>query len=174
MDSNNIEDDMSSKIADLNNMQRLSDNIQKELDNGKTQDFLDQDGLDSLQNMQLKQLKELQRIQELQLNNEDEDTESESESENIKKKVKKSKKNNKGKGKNESKGFDSNGMIKLLQDPIMVLALYVIVSHPSILSVIGNYIPNLVEGEDGLSLTNLILRGIILVSIYFGLKMFVF
>ena len=92
MDSNNIEDDMSSKIADLNNMQRLSDNIQKELDNGKTQDFLDQDGLDSLQNMQLKQLKELQRIQELQLNNEDDDTESESESENIKKKVKKSKK----------------------------------------------------------------------------------
>ena len=65
-------------------------------------------------------------------------------------------------------------MIKLLQDPIMVLALYVIVSHPSILSVIGNYIPNLVEGDDGLSLTNLILRGIILVSIYFGLKMFVF
>jgi hypothetical protein len=173
MDSNNIEDDMSSKIADLNKMQLLSDNIQKELDNGKQQDFMDQDGLESLQSLQLKQLKEIQKMQELQLKNNEENTESESESEQIIKKVKKSKGKKK---KNTSKnGFDSDGMIKLLQDPLMVLALYVLVSHPTILNIAGTYIPNLVQSEgNDLSITNLILRGIMLVSIYFGLKMFVF
>ena len=64
-------------------------------------------------------------------------------------------------------------MIKLLQDPMIVLALYILISHPTILGMIGHYVPNLVEGEEGLSLTNLFIRGVILVSIYFGLKMFV-
>ena len=52
----NIEDEMSSKIADLNNMQKLSNNIQQEIDDGKAGDYLQQNNLDVLQQMQIKQL----------------------------------------------------------------------------------------------------------------------
>ena len=94
---NNMQDEMSSNIADLSNMKELSNNIQKELDEGKASNYLNQDGLDALQQMQLKQLQELQKMQELQISNkeevneEDSDSESESESKS-KRKVKKIKK----------------------------------------------------------------------------------
>ena len=161
----NNENRMSSNINELSNMEKLSYNIQQELDDGKSSNYLDQGGLDGLQQMQLKQLQELQKLQELRLNNNDdeEDDEEEEESE-IKPKTKKNKKK-------VSKG--SNSLIKLLQDPFIILALYIFLSHPTVLGMIGKYIPNLVEGEEGLSLTNLLVRGIILISIYFGLKMFV-
>lgn len=164
---NNMQDEMSSNIADLSNMKELSNNIQKELDEGKASNYLNQDGLDALQQMQLKQLQELQKMQELQISNkeevneEDSDSESESESKS-KRKVKKNKKSS-----------SSNSIINLLQDPVVILALYIVLSHPTVLGMIGKYVPNLVEGEDGVSLTNLLIRGIIMVTIYFGLKMFV-
>ena len=162
---NNMQDEMSSNIADLSNMKELSNNIQKELDEGKASNYLNQDGLDALQQMQLKQLQELQKMQELQISNKEEvneeDSDSESESES-KRKVKKNKKSS-----------SSNSIINLLQDPVVILALYIVLSHPTVLGMIGKYIPNLVEGEDGVSLTNLLIRGIIMVTIYFGLKMFV-
>jgi len=160
-----MQDEMSSNIADLSNMKELSNNIQKELDEGKASNYLNQDGLDALQQMQLKQLQELQKMQELQISNKEEvneeDSDSESESES-KRKVKKNKKSS-----------SSNSIINLLQDPVVILALYIVLSHPTVLGMIGKYIPNLVEGEDGVSLTNLLIRGIIMVTIYFGLKMFV-
>jgi len=162
----NNENRMSSNINELTNMEKLSNNIQQELDDGKANNYLDQGGLDGLQQMQLKQLQELQKLQELRLNTQnDDDDEEESESEiKPKQKTKKNKKN-------ESNA--SNGLVKLLQDPFIILALYIFMSHPTVLSMIGKYVPNLIEGEEGLSLTNLLVRGIILISIYFGLKMFV-
>jgi hypothetical protein len=158
----NIDNEMSSNINELSNMQKLSNNIQKELDNGKASNYLDQQGLDTLQQMQLKQLQDLQKMQELQLRKKKDEDEDEVDSESDKPQKKKKRKKD-----------ESEGMIKLLQDPMIVLALYILISHPTILGMIGHYVPNLVEGEEGLSLTNLFIRGVILVSIYFGLKMFV-
>ena len=158
-----MDNDMSSNINELSNMQKLSNNIQQELDDGKASDYLNQDGLVELQQMQLKQLQDLQKIQELQLrkqNQKDNDDEDDDETESEKPRKKKKKQN-------------SNEMIKLLQDPMIVLALYIFVSHPTVLGMVGKYVPNLNEGEDGLSLINLLIRGIILISIYFGLKMFI-
>ena len=63
----NIDNEMSSNINELSNMQKLSNNIQKELDDGKASNYLDQQGLDTLQQMQIKQLQDLQKMQELQL-----------------------------------------------------------------------------------------------------------
>ena len=86
-----MEEGMSSNIAELNKMQEmqeLSSNIQREIDDGKASNYINQEGLDNLQQMQLKQLQELQRMQELQLNNKNnEDSEEESESERPIKKI---------------------------------------------------------------------------------------
>ena len=161
-----MDEGMSSKITDLTKMEELSNNIQREIEDGKASNYLNQNGLDALQQMQLKQLQELQKMQEMQIKekSDKENSESESDSEED---VKVSKK------KSKSKSTSTNGIVSLLQDPAIILLLYVLISHPTILGLCGKYVPNLVEGEEGLSLTNLLIRGIILVSIYFGLKMFV-
>jgi len=153
----NIEDEMSSKIEDLNNMQKLSNNIQQEIDDGKASDYLQQNNLDVLQQMQIKQLQELQKIQELQLKTKKNEEEVVVEEKIVKK----------------ENSLSSNKIMKICQDPLIILALYIFISHPTILNLIGNYVPNLIEGEDGISLSNLFFRGAILVSIYFGLKTFI-
>ena len=53
-------EDMSTKITDLNNIKDLSENIQKELDDGAANNYMS-NNLDELQQMQLKQLQELQK-----------------------------------------------------------------------------------------------------------------
>ena len=156
---NNMEDGMSSNIAELSNMKDLSNTIQKEIDDGKASEYLNQDGLDALQQMQMKQLHELQRIQELQIKEsnskktgkKEEDTENDSESES---EIEKS--HSRKKSKKSSSNSGSN-IVALLQDPAVILALYVVLSHPMVLSFLGKYVPNLVAGEDGISLTNLLI-----------------
>lgn len=173
---NNIEDDMSTNIADLNsenienikNMHTLSDNIQKEIEDGKANNYFDSNNLEDIQQMQMKQLQELQKIQELQLkkqlNTDSEDTEDEDsdiEDTPVKKsKSKKSKKNS---------SFITP-ILNLVKEPFCILVLYIAISHPKTISIMKKFIPN-IDTENVFS--SMLLRGLILISIYFMLKMFI-
>ena len=174
----NVMDDieeMSNKISDLNNenIQNLSENIQKELDQGNGDNYMNNNtddnylnsNLDELQQLQLKQLQELQKIQETQLMQQtDSDDLSESEEKDVKKK----------KSKKESKGDSMLTTIqKLLQEPLTLLLLYVFLSHNYVLTNIAKFVPSMVS-EDEVTIKNLFVRGIFLISIYFAMKMFMF
>ena len=65
-----------------------------------------------------------------------------------------------------------SGILEMIQEPLVILFLYIAISHRFTLDNLGKYIPNLVS-EDGDTITNLLMRGIMLVSIYFVLKMIV-
>ena len=64
-------------------------------------------------------------------------------------------------------------MIDLLRDPMIILVLYIIISHPKFQEFFGSYIPNLYNIEEGVSLTNLLVQGVLFISIYFSLKLFI-
>ena len=155
----NIEE-MSNKISDLenDNMKNFSENVQREIESGKSDDYMNKN-LEQMQQMQLKQLQELQKIQEAKLK-EDSDSESESESEIKEKKSKK-----------KSKSYSASNL-NLLKEPILILFLYVFISHKFILENMGKFIPSLVSDNDT-TIINLFVRGLILVSIYFVIKMFI-
>ena len=160
----NIEE-MSTKISDLNkdNIQNLSENIQKELDNGVANNYMESN-LEQLQQLQLKQLQELQKIQESQLNNQEDSEVEDSEESEVEKKTNKIKTN--------KRKSSSSSITSMLQEPIIMLCLFIFLSHDFTLNNLGKYIPNLIS-EEGTSMMNLIMRGVILVSIYFSLKMFI-
>lgn len=162
---------MSNRISDLNvdneddirNIQNLSNDIQREIDDGRASNYLDNNNLESLQQMQLQQLKELQKIQESQLKSQVDSDDESVHSIEVNKKKKKDKK---------SKKSMVSGMLEMIQEPLVILILYIAISHKFTLNNLGKYIPNLVS-EDGDTITNLLMRGIMLVSIYFVLKMVV-
>ena len=68
----------------------------------------------------------------------------------------------------------TNSIVELLKDPVVILILYIAISHPSTQAVLGKWIPNLCPGEDEeLGLTNLFVQGALLVTIYFAFKLFI-
>jgi hypothetical protein len=154
-----MENEMSTNIADLNsaNMQELTSNIQKEIDDGKANDYLSSDRLNNLQEIQMQQLQQLQQMQELQqLQLQQEQLEQN----DI---------NDLSDTKETSESF-SNNFFDLMKDPLMILFLYVLISHPVTQNLLGKWIPNLCSEEIGL--TNLIVQGSLLVSLYFLFKLF--
>ncbi len=156
-------EDMSTKITDLNNIKDLSENIEKELENGEANSYIS-NNLDELQELQIKQLREIQKMQENNLNKQA-DSEVNT-SETTEEKDIKNKKNN------ISKPSLLKSVQKILQEPFILLFLYVFISHNCILNNLGKLIPSLIS-EKEVTFKNLLVRGIILVSIYFNLKMFV-
>lgn len=164
-------EEMSNRIEDLKNenIQNLSENIQKELDEGIGNDYMNSN-LEELQQLQLKQLQELQKIQETQLMQQV-DSEDLSESEEEKVVEKKSSKNNNNK---KSSGSMLSTVQKLLQEPLTLLVLYVFLSHNYVLNNMAKFIPSLITVDEDVSIKNLFIRGIILISIYFTMKMFIF
>jgi len=165
---------MSTNIADLKdlntaNMQELSSNIQQEIDDGKANDYLSSDRLNNLQQLQMQQLQQLQQMQQMQQLQQIQQTQNQqmepSDNNNNNNEIQESK---------ESSESFSNSIIELLKDPIMILVLYVAISHPSTQSVLGKWIPNLCPGEEEeIGLTNLLVQGALLVTIYFAFKLFI-
>lgn len=151
---------MSTNIADLNsaNMQELTSNIQKEIDDGKANDYLSSDRLNNLQEIQMQQLQQLQQIQELQqLQQLQQEQLEQDETDNL------------SDTKDSSESF-SNNFLEIMKDPLMILFLYVLISHPFTQNLLGKWIPNLYSEEIGL--TNLIVQGSLFVSLYFFFKLF--
>ena len=55
-----------------------------------------------------------------------------------------------------------------------LILFYVIISHPTSQEMIGKYIPNFTSNDpSNCTILNLLMQGILLVSIYFGLKLFI-
>jgi 23S rRNA pseudoU1915 N3-methylase RlmH len=74
----------------------------------------------------------------------------------------------------ESSESFSSSITEMLKDPVMILVLYIAISHPTTQSILGKWIPNLCPGEEEeLGLTNLLVQGALLVTIYFAFKLFI-
>ena len=164
---------MSTNIADLKdlnaaNMQELSSNIQQEIDDGKANDYLSSDRLNNLQQLQMQQLQQLQQMQQMQQLQQMQQTQ------NQQMEPSDNNNNNEIQESKESNESFTSSITELLKDPVMILVLYVAISHPSTQSVLGKWIPNLCPGEDDeLGLTNLLVQGALLVTIYFAFKLFI-
>ena len=157
--------EMSTNIADLNsaNMQELSSNIQQEIDDGKANDYLSADRLNNLQQMQMQQLQQLQQMQQMQ-----QMQQIQQQVEPVSQPVE----NNSNNSNNEIEE-SSSGMMDLVKDPLMALALFVVLSHPMVLDLLGKWIPNLCPGEDcEIGIQNLFVQGLLFVTLYFGIKLF--
>ena len=68
------------------------------------------------------------------------------------------------------KSFEIN---KINTNKHSFILLYVFLSHNYVLSNIAKVVPSMVS-EDGDTIKNLFVRGIVLISIYFTMKMFMF
>jgi len=168
-----MENEMSTNIADLKdlnaaNMQELSSNIQQEIDDGKANEYLSSDRLNNLQQLEMQQLQQLQQMQQMQQLQQMQQTQVQQ--------MDPSDNNNdiEQKETTESSESFSTSITDMLKDPVMILVLYVAISHPTAQSLLGKWIPNLCPGEDDeIGLTNLLVQGALLVTIYFALKLFV-
>ena len=166
-----MENEMSTNIADLKdlnsaNMQELSSNIQQEIDDGKANEYLSSDRLNNLQQLQMQQLQQLQQMQQMQQLQQMQQAQQIEPNDN----------NNVTEQKDTTESTEnfSSSITDMLKDPVMILVLYVAISHPTTQSLLGKWIPNLCPGEeDELGLTNLVVQGAILVTLYFAIKLFV-
>lgn len=166
---------MSTNIADLKdldtaNMQELSSNIQQEIDDGKANDYLSSDRLNNLQQLQMQQLQQLQQMQQMQQLQQMQQAQ-------IQQQAEPSDNNNvvmESQDTKESSESFSSSITEMLKDPVMILVLYIAISHPTTQSILGKWIPNLCPGEEEeLGLTNLLVQGALLVTIYFAFKLFI-
>lgn len=164
---------MSTNIADLKdlnsaNMQELSSNIQQEIDDGKANEYLSSDRLNNLQQLQMQQLQQLQQMQQMQQLQQMQQAQVQQIEPNDNSNV------TEQKDTTESTENFSSSITDMLKDPVIILVLYIAISHPTTQSLLGKWIPNLCPGEeDELGLTNLVVQGAILVTLYFALKLFV-
>lgn len=168
-----MENEMSTNIADLKdlnsaNMQELSSNIQQEIDDGKANEYLSSDRLNNLQQLQMQQLQQLQQMQQMQQLQQMQQAQIQQIEPNDNSNV------TEQKDTTESTENFSSSITDMLKDPVIILVLYIAISHPTTQSLLGKWIPNLCPGEeDELGLTNLVVQGAILVTLYFALKLFV-
>ena len=157
---------MSTNIADLNsaNMQELSSNIQQEIDEGKANDYISSDRLNNLQEIQMQQLEQLQQMQQLQQLQQLQQEQQE--------KLEQDKIDNTNLIENiESSESFSNNLFELIRDPLMILFLYVFISHPVSQNLLSKLIPNLCSQEIGIG--NLLVQASLLVTLYFLIKLFI-
>ena len=73
---------------------------------------------------------------------------------------------------NDIEKSSKSGMVEMLKDPGIIMALYIMVSHPSVQDFLGKYITNFSPSEEGVGIINLIMQGVLMVGIYFIIKFF--
>ena len=110
-------DNMSTNINELNeiDIQKLTSNIHKEIELGKTDDYINMERLNNLQQIQMQKLQQLDD----QIKKEKED-----EIEEIKEKV---------------------SYFEILKNPIILLLLYVLLNHKDVILLINNIKPLLIK-----------------------------
>lgn len=128
-------DSMSTNINELNeiDIQKLTSNIHKEIELGKTDDYINAERLSNLQQIQMQQLHQLDEIKK---------QEKENEIEIIK---------------------DEFSYFELIKNPLILLILYILLNHKDVKSIIDNFFPNVIKK----GMSNLVIHGLILVTIYF-------
>lgn len=110
-------DNMSTNINELNeiDIQKLTSNIHKEIELGKTDDYINMERLNNLQQIQMQKLQQLDdKIRR----------EKENEAEEIKEKV---------------------SYFEIVKNPIILLLLYVLLNHKDVILLINNIKPLLIK-----------------------------
>ena len=108
---------MSTNINELNeiDIQKLTSNIHKEIELGKTDDYINAERLSNLQQIQMQQLQQLDEIKKQEKENEIEDVK-----ENI-------------------SCFD------MIKNPLILLILYILLNHKDVKLIIDNMLPNTIK-----------------------------
>lgn len=112
-------DNMSTNINELNeiDIQRLTSNIHKEIELGKTDDYINAERLSNLQQIQMQQLQQLDEIKK---------QEKENEIEIVKEKV---------------------SYFEIIKNPLILLILYILLNHKDVKSIINNILPNVMKSN---------------------------
>lgn len=143
-------------------MMKLSQNIQNEIDSKNLENKdINKERFENLHKIQLEQLNQLEQLQKIQ-NSPNQNTPNQNNPNQIKTQE----------NFNEEKPNIKSNIMDLIKEPCIILVLFIMISHPSIQKIIGTYISNF-RSENEITLVNLIIQGSILVSIYFGLKLFI-
>lgn len=67
----------------------------------------------------------------------------------------------------------SSGIIGLIKEPIILIILYIVISHPALSSLLGKYIPFFKAADDGsTSIVSLLAKAVLFAVIFFIIKIF--
>ena len=146
----NEDNEMSTNVEDLNDMQLLSSSIEKDIDTNNIKKVISSDDLSKLQELQNQQLEQIKQMNELK----DKILEDAKESEKYENFEDKEK---------ESVIFK---FLRFIQEPFILFLIFFILSYRSSLNILKNLIPN-IEGE---SIINVVTRGTIFITIYYIIK----
>ena len=110
-------DNMSTNINELNeiDIQKLTSNIHKEIELGKTDDYINAERLSNLQQIQMQQLQQLDEIKKKEKENEIEDVK-----ENI-------------------------SYFNMIKNPLILLILYILLNHKDVKLIIDNVLPSTIK-----------------------------
>ena len=108
---------MSTNINELNeiDIQKLTSNIHKEIELGKTDDYINAERLSNLQQIQMQQLQQLDEIKKKEKENEIEDVK-----ENI-------------------------SYFNMIKNPLILLILYILLNHKDVKLIIDNVLPSTIK-----------------------------
>ena len=148
----NEDNEMSTNVEDLNDMQILSSSIEKDIDTNNIKKVISSDDLSKLQELQNQQLEQIKQMNELK----DKILEDAKESEKY-------------------ENFEDNKkesvilkFLRFTQEPMILFLIFFIVSNKSSLNILKILIPN-IEGEN---IINVVTRGTIFITIYYIIKFF--
>ena len=161
--------DMSSNIAALNqqnNMENLTNTIENELEGNQNQVYIDQNQLQQLQ--QLQQLHQMQLQQQLQ-----QQVQQNGMDITMPADVNQLPENMQNVKKEEPKKRMLQDVTQLLKEPVLLLVLFMFISHPSVATSLSSYIPQFATNEDGtVTMTSIALKAVVLVGVYTLVKKF--
>ena len=149
-------------------MKDLSAAIENDLDNGKYLNDQSKNDQSDNENEKLlkKQYEELKKLKELKNKyNDDPKPQHKVQSQEVSKPTKEIKPTEK-----EEKG---SGIASLIKEPIILVILYIVISHPALSSLLGKYIPFFKATDDGsTSIVSLLAKAVLFAVIFFIIKIF--
>lgn len=148
----NEDNEMSTNVDDLNDMQLLSSSIEKDIDTNNIKKIVSSDDLNKLQelqNQQLEQIKQMNELKEKMLEDTKETEHFENKDEDVKESL-------------------VSKIIKFIQDPLILFIIFFLVTYKPTLEIFSYIIPNI----EGNNIINIITRGTIFITLYYILNFF--
>ena len=146
----NEDNEMSTNVDDLNDMQLLSSSIEKDIDTNNIKKIVSSDDLNKLQelqNQQLEQIKQMNELKEKMLEDTKETEHFESKDEDVKESL-------------------VSKIIKFIQEPLILFIIFFLVTYKPTLEIFSYIIPNI----EGNNIINVITRGTIFITLYYILN----
>ena len=150
----NEDNEMSTNVDDLNDMQLLSSSIEKDIDTNNIKKIVSSDDLNKLQELQNQQLEQIKQMNELK----EKILEDTKETEHFESKDK------------DGKESLLSKVLKFIQDPLVLFTVFFLVTYRPFLGIFSYLIPNI----DGDNIINVVTRGTIFITLYYIINFLLF